>query len=112
MFDIVHNLMSYIVLIRGAALSTLPLVLNNRALIVKHNQKIMVLPSSPIPVSCSPNMFLSMRPTTIKCLYFNHILINFDVSMEENVIDDHPRPEDQVNRPETIPTMLTRGPGK
>jgi hypothetical protein len=53
----------------------------------------------------------------VKCLYINHILnnfvlINFDVSMEENVIDDPPRPEDQVNRPTTIPTMLTRGPSK
>jgi hypothetical protein len=31
----------------------------------------------------------------VKCLYFNHILnnfvlINFDVSMEDNVLDDHP----------------------
>jgi hypothetical protein len=32
--------------------------------------------------------------------------------MAENVIDDHPRPEDQVNRPEAIPTVPTRGPGK
>jgi hypothetical protein len=32
--------------------------------------------------------------------------------MEENVIDHHPRPEDQVNRPATIPTVPTRGPGK
>jgi hypothetical protein len=32
--------------------------------------------------------------------------------MAENVIDDHPRPEDQVNRPTTIPTVPTRGPGK
>jgi hypothetical protein len=32
--------------------------------------------------------------------------------MTENVIDDHPQPEDQVNRPETIPTVPTRGPGK
>jgi hypothetical protein len=53
----------------------------------------------------------------VKCLYINHILnnfvlINFDVSMAENVIDDPPRPEDQVNRPTTIPTVPTRGPGK
>jgi hypothetical protein len=53
----------------------------------------------------------------VKCLYINHILnnfvlIKFDVSMEENVIDDHPRPEDQVNMPTTIPTVPTRGPGK
>jgi hypothetical protein len=54
MFDIVHNLMSYFVLIRGAALSTLPLVLNIRALIVKCSQKIMVLPSSPIPSEVQP----------------------------------------------------------
>jgi hypothetical protein len=58
MFDIVNNLMYYFVLIRGETLSTLPLVLNNRALIVKHSQKIIVLPSSPIPVRCSPKMFL------------------------------------------------------
>jgi hypothetical protein len=58
MFDIIHNLMSYFVLIRGETLSTLPLVLNNRALIVKHSQKIMVLPNNPIPVRCSPKMFL------------------------------------------------------
>jgi hypothetical protein len=32
--------------------------------------------------------------------------------MEENVIVDPPRPEDQVNRTVEIPTMLTRGPGK
>jgi hypothetical protein len=32
--------------------------------------------------------------------------------MAENVIDDHSRPEDQVNRPESIPTVPTRGPGK
>jgi hypothetical protein len=53
----------------------------------------------------------------VKCLYINHILNNFvliifDVSMTENVIDDHPQPEDQVNRPATIPMVLTRGPGK
>jgi hypothetical protein len=117
MFDIVHNLMSYHVLIRGAALSTKPLVLNNIALIVKCHQKIMVFPSSPILVRCNPKMFLSLRPTTVKCLYINHILnnfvlINFDVSMAENVIDDHPRPEEQVNRPETIPMVPTRGPSK
>jgi hypothetical protein len=58
MFDIVHNLMSYFVLIRGATLSMKPLVLNNIALIVKRRQKIMVLPRSPIPVRCSPKMFL------------------------------------------------------
>jgi hypothetical protein len=43
----------------------------------------------------------------VKCLYINHILnnfvlinfvlIKFDVSMAKNVIDDHPRPKDQVN---------------
>jgi hypothetical protein len=58
----------------------------------------------------------------VKCLYFNHILnnfvlinfvpINFDISMAENVIDDHPRPEDQVSRLEAIPTVPTRGPSK
>ena len=58
MFDIVHNLMSYIVLIKGAALSTLPIVLNNRELIVKHSRKIMVLPSNPILVRCNPKMFM------------------------------------------------------
>ena len=52
----------------------------------------------------------------VKCLYFNHILnnfvlINFDISMAENFMDDHPRPEDQMNRA-AIPTVLTRGPGK
>jgi len=117
MFDIVHNLMSYFVLIVGASLSTKPLVLENRALIVQHGQKIMVLSSSPIPVRCNPKMFMLLRPMTIKCLYINHILnnlvlINFVVSMAENVIDDPPQPEDQVNRPEAIPTVLTRGPGK
>lgn len=29
--------------------------------------------------------------------------------MAENVIDDHPRPKDQVNRLEATPTLLTRG---
>ena len=53
----------------------------------------------------------------VKCLYINNILnnfvlINFDVSMAENVIDDHPQPEYQVNRLETIPTVSTRGPDK
>ena len=53
----------------------------------------------------------------VKCLYVNHILnnfvlINFDVSMEENVIVDPPRPKDHVNRMTTIPMVLTRGPGK
>jgi hypothetical protein len=53
----------------------------------------------------------------VKCLYINHILnnfvlINFDISMAENVIDDHPQPKNQVNSPETIPTVPTRGPGK
>ena len=53
----------------------------------------------------------------VKCLYINHILnnfvlINFDVSMAENVIDDPPRPEDQVNRLAAIPTVSTRGQGK
>ena len=52
-----------------------------------------------------------------KCLYINRILnnfvlLNFDFSMEENVIVDPPRPEYQVNRPATIPMVLTRGPGK
>jgi hypothetical protein len=32
--------------------------------------------------------------------------------MAENVIDDHPRLEDQVNRPESIPMVPTRGLGK
>jgi hypothetical protein len=32
--------------------------------------------------------------------------------MTENVIDDHPQPEDQVNRHATIPTVPPRGPGK
>jgi hypothetical protein len=32
--------------------------------------------------------------------------------MAENVIDDHPRPEDHVNRLEATPTVLTRGPSK
>ena len=53
----------------------------------------------------------------VKCLYINHILnnfvlINFDVSMTENVIVDPPRLGDQVNRPKTIPMVSTRGPGK
>jgi hypothetical protein len=58
----------------------------------------------------------------VKWLYVNHILnnyvvrnfllTNFDVSMEENFIVDPPPPEDQVNRSTTIPTVLTRGPGK
>ena len=53
----------------------------------------------------------------VKCLYINHILnnfvlINFDVSMAENVIVDPPRPKDEVNRSKTIPTVLTRGPSK
>jgi hypothetical protein len=32
--------------------------------------------------------------------------------MEENVIVDPPQPEDQVNRPTTIPIVPTRGPSK
>ena len=58
----------------------------------------------------------------VKCLYINHILnnfviinfvlINFDVSMGKNVIDDHPRLGDEVNRLETIPMVPTRGRGK
>jgi hypothetical protein len=58
----------------------------------------------------------------VKCLYINYILNNFVliifvhiifyVSMTKNVIDDHPQPEDQVNRPATIPMVPTRGPGK
>ena len=53
----------------------------------------------------------------VKFVYINHILnnfvlINFDVSMVENVIVDPPRPEDQVNRLTTIPTVPTRGPSK
>jgi hypothetical protein len=53
----------------------------------------------------------------VKCLYINHIinnfvLINFDVSMAENFIDDHPQPEYQVNKSTTIPTVPTRGLGK
>jgi hypothetical protein len=52
----------------------------------------------------------------VKWMYINHIvnnsvLINFDVSMVENVIVFPPRPEDQVNRV-AIPTVLTRGLGK
>jgi hypothetical protein len=58
MFDIVHNLMPYFVLIRGETLSTKPLVLNNIELIVKFHQKIMGLPNSPLPVRCIPMMFL------------------------------------------------------
>jgi hypothetical protein len=58
MFDIVHNLMSYFVLIMGEAPSTKPLILDNRVLIVKCSQKIMVLPSSHILVRCIPKMFL------------------------------------------------------
>ena len=58
MFDIVHNLMSYFVLIKGEALSMKPLVLDNKALIVKHNQKTMVLPKNPIPVRYNPKMFM------------------------------------------------------
>jgi hypothetical protein len=53
----------------------------------------------------------------VKCLYINHIinnfvLINFDVSMEENVIVDPPHLEYQVNRLASIPTVPTRGPSK
>jgi hypothetical protein len=53
----------------------------------------------------------------VKWLYINHILnnyvlINFDVSMEKNVIVDPPRPEDQVNRLAAIPMVSIRGPGK
>jgi hypothetical protein len=53
----------------------------------------------------------------VKCLYINHILnnfvlINFDVSMAENVIVYPPRLEDQMNRLKAIPTVPTRGLGK
>jgi hypothetical protein len=58
MFDIVHNLMYYFVLIRGATLSMKPLILEKRVLIVQCIQKIMVLPNIPIPVRCNPKMFL------------------------------------------------------
>jgi hypothetical protein len=32
--------------------------------------------------------------------------------MAKNVIVDPPQPKDQVNMPTSIPTVLTRGPGK
>jgi hypothetical protein len=52
------NLMCYnFVLIRGATLSTNPLVLESSVLIAVCNQK-MVLPCSPIPLGCNPMMVL------------------------------------------------------
>jgi hypothetical protein len=53
----------------------------------------------------------------VKCLYINPILnnfvlINFDVSMAENVIVDPPRPEDQVISLKSIPMVPIGGPSK
>ena len=108
--------MSYFVLIRAATLSMKPLVLDNRALIVQRSHKIMVLPNNPITVRCNLKMFLWLRPTTVKCIYINYILnnsvlINFDISMAENVVVESPRPEDQGNM-EAIPMVSTSALGK
>ena len=53
----------------------------------------------------------------VKCLYINHILnnfvlIKFEFLMVDNIIDDPPRPEDQLNRSEAILMGPTRGPVK
>jgi hypothetical protein len=54
MFDIVHNLMSYFVLIRGETLSMKPLVLDNRALIVQHVPEDHGAPQQPHPSGVQP----------------------------------------------------------
>jgi hypothetical protein len=127
------NLMCYnFVLIKGATLSTNPLVLESSALIVVCNQK-MVLPCSPIPLGCIPTMVLRPRHMTVIWLYFNHILnnfvvihfvllffftytfmivlIKFVVSMEENVVlEGHTVEEEHGGG--TIPTVSTSALGK
>jgi hypothetical protein len=108
MLDII-NIYNF-VLIRGATLSTNTLVLESSALIAVCNQKMVLIPFSPnFPWGRNPTMVL--RPSwhmTVIWLYFNHILnnfvvihfvllffftytfmivlINFVVSMEENVV--------------------------